>query len=245
MSVEARDKYRRVDGRAYNELRPIRMEVGILKNATGSAYVEQGLTKVIAAVYGPREASKSIAMPDKAQLRTRYHMAPFSVTEERKSPAPSRREIELSKVIREALSPAIMLEHFPRTTIDVYIEVLNAYGSTRVASINAASLALADAGIPMKDLVSAVSVGKIDGVIVLDVDDYEDKYGEADIPIAMMPNTGEITLLQMDGQLTVDEFSKALKLAKEGIMKIYEEQKKALKRKLEEIAKEYGVEVSE
>ena len=137
-------------------------------------------------------------------------MAPFSV-EHRKSPAPTRREIELSKVIREALEPALFLEQFPRTAIDIFIEVLQADGGTRCASITAASLALADAGIPMRDLVAACAAGKVDGVIVLDLNDTEDKYGEADVPFAMMPGLGKITLLQMDGMLTPEELKECIR----------------------------------
>ena len=167
----------RHDGRRLDELRPIKMAVGVLKNADGSAYVEQGNTKILAAVYGPRSIHpRHLAYPDRARVRCRYHMAPFSV-EVRKSPAPSRREIELSKVIREALSHAIFLEQFPATAIDVFIEVLEADGSTRCVGINAASLALADAGIPMKDLVAACAVGKVEGHLVVDLTDLEDKNG--------------------------------------------------------------------
>jgi len=145
-------------------------------------------------------------------------MAPFS-TEERKNPAPSRREIELSKVIREALEAAIFTELYPRATIDVFIEVLQADGGTRTTGITAASLALADAGIPMRDLVAGVAVGKVDGVLVLDINQVEDEYGEADMPIAMMPSLGKITLLQLNGVLTPEEFKEALKLAEKGIRK--------------------------
>jgi exosome complex component RRP41 len=155
-------------------------------------------------------------------------MAPFSV-QERKSPAPSRREIELSKVIRESLEPSIFLEYYPRTGIDVFVEVLQADGSTRCASITAASLAIADAGIPMRDLVVACSAGKIDDTIILDLMDTEDKMGSADVPVALMPNLNAITLLQMDGTLTSEEFEKALNLALEGCKKIYAMQKEALK----------------
>ncbi len=221
----------RVDGRKPNELRPIKMEVSVLSNADGSAYIEQGRSKILAAVYGPREVHpRHLALPDRALLRCRYHMAPFSV-EERKSPAPSRREIELSKVIREALEPAIFLEKFPRTSIDIFIEVLQADGGTRCAGTTAAALALADAGIPMKDLVVACAAGKVDGVLVLDLNDLEDKEGEADVPVAYMPNLGMISLLQMDGLLTVDEFKQALDLAIEGCKQIYRMQKEALKAK--------------
>jgi exosome complex component RRP41 len=221
----------RVDGRKPNELRPIKIEVGVLSNADGSAYIEQGKSKILAAVYGPREVHpRHLALPDRALLRCRYHMAPFSV-EERKSPAPSRREIELSKVIREALEPAIFLEKFPRTSIDVFIEVLQADGGTRCAGTTVAALALADAGIPMRDLVVACAAGKVDGVLVLDLNDLEDKEGEADLPIAYMPNLDMISLLQMDGQLTIEEFEQALNLAIEGCKQIYKLQKEALKAK--------------
>lgn len=223
------EKGLRLDGRKPDELRPIKIEVGVLANADGSAYIEQGKNKILAAVYGPKELHpKHLALPDRMVLRCRYHMAPFSV-QERKSPAPSRREIELSKVIREALEPAIFLEYYPRTATDVFIEVLQADGGTRCASITVASLALADAGIPMRDLVAACSVGKVDGTIVLDLMDVEDKVGEADLPLAYMPNLDAITLLQMDGNLTPEEFEKAMSLAIEGCKKIYNMQREALK----------------
>ena len=231
---------KRVDGRAPEELRPVRMEVGVLKNADGSALVEYGNTKVLAAVYGPREVMpKHVALPDRAVIRCRYRMLSFSA-EERKSPAPSRREIELSKVIREALEPAIMSELFPRTAIDIFIEVLNADGGTRTAGVTAASLALADAGIPLRDLVAGVAVGKVDGVLVLDINQIEDMYGEADMPVAAMPSLGRITLLQLNGVLAPDEFRQALALALYGIRKLYDLQKEALRRKYITTTEEQG-----
>ncbi len=221
----------RIDGRGLNELRPIKIEVGILRNADGSAYIEQGKNKILAGVYGPKDVHpRHLALPDRAVLRCRYHMAPFSV-DERKSPAPSRRDIELSKVIREALEPAIFVEYYPRTSIDIFIEVLQADGGTRCAGITAASLALADAGIPMRDLVVACAAGKIDGHLALDLMDVEDKIGEADLPLALMPNLNAVTLLQMDGSLTIEEFEKAINLSIDGCKKIYMLQKEALKSK--------------
>jgi len=221
----------RIDGRRLDELRPIKLEVGILSNTDGSAYIEQGKTKILAAVYGPRELHpKHLALPDRALLRCRYHMAPFSV-EQRKSPAPSRREMELSKVIREALEPSIFVEYYPRTSIDIFIEVLQADGGTRCAGITVASLALADAGIPLRDLVAACAAGKVDGRLVLDLCDKEDKFGEADVPVALMPRLGAVTLLQMDGMLTPEEFEQAVKLAIDGCKRIHSLQKEALKAK--------------
>jgi len=225
------EKGTRLDGRKVNELRGLKIEVGILGNADGSAYIEQGKNKILAAVYGPREVHpKHLALPDRALLRCRYHMAPFSV-QERKSPAPSRREMELSKVIREALEPSVFTEYYPRTSIDLFIEVLQADGGTRCAGITVASLALADAGIPMRDLVAACAAGKIEGQIVLDLTDVEDKAGEADMPLAYMPNANAITLLQMDGMLPGEEFESMVNLAVEGCKQVYQLQKEALKAK--------------
>jgi len=221
----------RHDGRRPEDLRPIKMQVGVLSNADGSAIVEYGKTKVIAAVYGPREPpQKFMLLPDRAVLRVRYHMAPFS-TSDRKNPAPSRREIELSKVIREALEPVLLLEYFPRTAIDVFIEVLQADGGTRTTGVTAASLALADAGIPMKALVAGVAVGKVNGVLVLDIDEVEDSMGEADMPVAGAPDLGLITLLQLNGVLSEDEFKRALDMAWRAIERIVEMEKEVLRGK--------------
>lgn len=221
----------RVDGRRFDELRPLKIEVGTLDKADGSAYVEHGRNKILAGVYGPREAHpKHIALADRAVIRCRYHMAPFS-TDERKSPAPSRRELELSKVIREALEPAIMSEYFPRSTIDIFIEVLQADAGTRCAGITAAALALADAGIPMRELVAGCAAGKIDGKVVLDLSDVEDKQGEADLPVALMPKSNVVCLLQMDGSLTEDEFKQALDMSTDACRRICEMQRDALRQK--------------
>jgi exosome complex component RRP41 len=223
-----REDGKRVDGRKPDEIRPVKITVGVLKNANGSALVEYGGTRVIAAVYGPREAlPRHISMPDRAVLRVRYHMAPFS-TDERKSPAPTRREIELSKVIREALEAVVFTQLFPRAGIDVFIEVLQADGGTRTAGLTAASIALADAGIPMKDLVIGVAIGKINGTIVVDVNELEDQYGEADLPIGIAPNLGEIVLFQLNGVLTREELKTSMELAFKAVDQIYRVAKDAL-----------------
>jgi len=221
----------RLDGRKADELRSVKLEVGVIPNADGSAYIEHGKNKILAAVYGPREVHpKHLALQDRTVMRCRYHMAPFSV-QERKSPAPSRREIEVSKVIRESLEPAVFMEYYPRTMVNVFVEVLQADGGTRCASITAAALALADSGIPMKDLVVACAAGKVEDTVVLDLMDTEDKLGAADVPVALMPNLNAVTLLQMDGTLTHEEFEKAVNMAIEGCKQIYVMQKEALKKK--------------
>ena len=132
------DRGIRTDGRTPDELREIKIQIGVVKNADGSAFIEFGNNKIIVAVYGPREVHpKHMALPDRCVLRCRYHMSPFS-TDTRKNPAPSRREVEISKVMRESLEPALMLEDYPRAAIDVFVEVLQADGGSRCAGITAA-----------------------------------------------------------------------------------------------------------
>jgi exosome complex component RRP41 len=218
----------RCDGRKVDEPRRIVIKAGVLKNADGSAYIEFGDNKILAGVFGPRDVHpKHLSNTDTGILRCRYHMSPFSVTE-RKNPAPSRREIEISKVLKEALEPAVMLEQFPRTAVDIYVEILQADGGSRCAALDAAAVALADAGIPMRDMVSACAAGKVADTIVLDVNNEEDQAGQADMPVAIMPNLGKITLLQLDGVLTPDEYKKCLETAIGGCKQVYELQKKAL-----------------
>jgi len=231
----------RLDGRRFDELRPMKLEAGILKRADGSAYLEWGNNKILAAVYGPREAHpRHLQDPSKALVQCRYNMASFSVTE-RKRPGPDRRSVEISKVISEAFESVIFAEQFPRTTIDIFIEVLQADAGTRCAGITAASVALADAGIPMRDLVSSCASGKIGGIVALDLTKEEDNYGEADMPLAMIPRTGEIVLLQMDGHFTLEEFEKAIELSTNAIKKIYEMQKDALRRRYAVTMEEFEV----
>jgi exosome complex component RRP41 len=230
----------RLDGRKPEDMRPIRMEVGVLKRADGSAYIEWGGNKVLAAVYGPREAHpRHLQDPTKALVQCRYNMAPFSVTE-RKRPGPDRRSVEISKVISEAFDSVVFSEQFPRASVDIYIEILQADAGTRCAGLTAASIALADAGIPMRDLVASCAVGKIDGVVCLDLRKEEDNYGDADMPVAMIPRTGEVLLLQMDGHLTLDEFDKAFGMVKDAIGGIYEMQKEALRKRYAVTAEEFS-----
>ncbi len=228
---------KRVDGRKFDQLRDMEAKVGIIKRADGSAFFRMGKTKVIAAVHGPRELFPGFLQnPETGILRVNYDMMSFSVTD-RKRPGPSRRSVEIGLVTHNALIAAVDLKQFPNTVVDVFIMVVQADAGTRCAGINAAAMALADAGIPMKDLVSAVSVGKIGDKIALDLDADEEHFegegGSTDIPTALMPRSNEFTLLQLDGNVTKKELNEALKMSREACKKIYELQKKTLKEKYE------------
>jgi len=221
----------RLDGRTVGELRPVKIEAGVLKNADGSAYLEVGKNKVMAAVYGPRECHpRHLQNPTKAIIQVKYNMMAFSVGD-RKRPGPDRRSVEISKIIAEALEAVVLTELYPRASIDVYIEIMEANAGTRCAGLTAASVALADAGIPMRDIVPAVAVGKADGHVLLDLQKEEDNFGQADLPIAIIPKTDEIVLMQMDGHMTREEIDKGVKMAVAACHELYKVQKDALKRR--------------
>ena len=224
---------KRIDGRKFDELRKIRVEVGVVPNADGSALFAFGDTIAIAAVYGPKQLHpQHLQNPEKGVLRVVYDMLSFSVPE-RKKPGPSRRSQEISKVTEWALVPVIQLENFQNTVIDVHISILQANASTRCAGINAAALALAHAGVPMTELISSVSIGKIDDKIVTDLikeeEDYQDGEGATDIPMAFSSKTGRITLLQTDGEIRPRQMKEAIEQGRKACKEIYEIQKRALK----------------
>ncbi len=224
----------RPDGRRNDEMRPLKIDVGIIERANGSAYVEFGNTHAPAAVYGPSTVHPMhLEDPQKAVIMCKYNMIPFSVGD-RKRPGYDRRSIEISKVIKEALEPAIFVEELPKTMINIEMEIIQADAGTRVTALTAAAVALADAGIPMRDIVSAVAVGRANGKIVVDLTKEEEDAPDAvDMPLAIMPNSGKISLLQMDGDITPDEISQALELGKKVCAQIYEKQREALKKKYE------------
>lgn len=220
----------RLDGRKVDELRKIKIKAGVIPSVDGSAYLEWGQNKVLVSVNGPRQCvPKHEANPYKAVLRYQYRMMPFSVSE-RKNPRPNRRDIEISKVSGEALEKALMLEKFPNTAIDVFAVIMDSNAGTRVAALTAAAVALADAGIPMKDMVTGITAGRAGGHAILDLNKAEEDAPDAvDMALAFHPNTDELVLLQMDGEISKEEWKKISSLAVNGMKKVYELQKQALK----------------
>jgi len=234
--------HKRPDGRKADEMRKMSAKVGVVPNADGSAMFAFGDTIAIAAVYGPRLLHpQHMQDPSTGILRCNYDLMSFSVSD-RKKPGPNRRAQEISKVTEWALLPVLELKEFPNTVIDVQIYIIQADAGTRTAGINAASLALAHAGIPMKDLVCSVAVGKQDKELVVDLskeeEDFEEGEGATDFPIAKMANKDAFTLVQMDGKMSPDLMAEALAMASKACEKVYEVQKKALKDEVEREAKE-------
>ena len=231
---------KRFDGRKDDELRPMEAKVGVIPNAAGSASFKIGKTLAIAAVYGPKDLfPRFLQDPKKGLLRCHYSMMPFSGSGERIRPGSNRRAQEIAMVMTKALEPVVDLSAFPNAVVEVYVELPQTDAGTRCAAISAASMALAQAGIPMKDMISSVAVGKVDNKIVADLSYMEEQVHEfnpeskdatvSDIPMAVVNNTKEITLLQMDGEISKEDLLSALRLGQKALDQVYQLQKKALK----------------
>jgi exosome complex component RRP41 len=138
----------RRDGRRPHELRRVAATIGVLAGADGSAVFQMGNTQVLASVFGPREVElRSQLRHDRAIIKCEYAMAAFSTGGGRRRGKIDRRSAELSAAIRAALEQTVALEEYARSQIDVCVQVLQADGGTRCAAVNAAVLALADAGL--------------------------------------------------------------------------------------------------
>ncbi|MFA5382690.1 MAG: exosome complex exonuclease Rrp41 [Candidatus Micrarchaeia archaeon] len=221
---------KRHDGREFGEVRPIKIKAHVLNDADGSAYIEWGNNKIIAGVYGPKECiPRHLASPYGARIRCIYNMSPFSSLGEHGRSGPSRRSKELSMVIGQVFENVIITENFPKAAIEIFVDVLQGDGGTRCAAVTAAAVALADAGIPMKDMVSALAIGKVQDQIVVDLDYIEDSQGQADCAIAFSKRNKDILLLQMEGSMSKEDMKKALELAFKAGEKVHELQVNALK----------------
>ena len=225
---------KRLDGRKFNELRPMEAKAGVIANADGSAYFKVGNTIAYAAVYGPREVfPRFMSNPKKGILKCHYNMLPFSGTGERIRPGNKRRSQEISMVMKKALEPVIDLSAFPNSMVEIFVEFPQTDAGTRCAAISAASIALAEAGIPMKDMVSSVAMGEVDGTVVADLTYDEEAYDApvADVPLAFLNKSQEISLLQMDGDITEEQLFKAVEMGKKACEQINKAQREALKNK--------------
>jgi len=224
---------KRYDGRSVDEVIPIEAKAGVIKNADGSAYFRIGGTWAYATVYGPREMFPRFQQnPKEGVLRVKYNMLPFSGQGDRVRPGPNRRAKELSMVSTKALIYVVDLSKYPNAAVDVFIDLPETDAGSRCAGICAASIALADAGIIMKDMVAAVAVGRVDETILVDLsyqeEATEDGRGAVDIATSMIPSTGDFTLLQLDGVITKEELKAALEKAKTACAKIAEVQRATL-----------------
>ncbi|KAI9283271.1 putative exosomal 3'-5 [Sporodiniella umbellata] len=212
----------RIDGRRANELRKITAKTSVFSQADGSAYIEQGNTKCLAAVYGPREVRHRLySLSDRAYINVEFNIAPFSASERKKRAKTDKRSVEMAAFIRQTFEPVILTSQFPKSQIDIYLQVFQNDGGLLQSCINAATMALVDAGIPMLDYVCACSAGCIDKVPVLDLNSLEESADTPELTVAILPRTGKVNLVELESRLHMDKLASVTELATEGCTHIH------------------------
>ncbi|XP_046681456.1 exosome complex component RRP41 [Homalodisca vitripennis] len=234
------DQGLRLDGRRANELRKIRCKLGVFEQPDGSAYLEQGNTKVLAAVYGPHQVRGrgQKAIHDAVLVNCQYSMATFSTGERKRRPRGDRKSQEMTMHLRQALTAAIRTELYPRSQIDIFLEVLQADGGNYCACVNAATLALIDAGIPIREFVVACTASLAGGdncMPLVDISHLEETSGGSNLTVAAMPISGQVVLMDMSQRFHLDHLKKVMDCAMQGCRDVYEILDRALREYLTEV----------
>jgi len=235
----------RIDGRAFNEVRPITCEVGCLPRTHGSALFTRGETQAIVTATlgseGDEQRVETLEGMSFKQFMLHYNFPPFCVGEVRFMRGPSRRDIGHGSLAERGITAVLPpAEKFPYT-MRVVSDVLESNGSSSMATVCGASLALMDGGVPIKKPVSGIAMGLIqegsEVVILSDILGDEDHLGDMDFKVV---GTSEgITSLQMDIKIsgvTRDIMSKALEQAKEGRLHILDKMQEAISEPRADIA---------
>ncbi|XP_051467538.1 exosome complex component RRP41 [Apus apus] len=232
------DEGYRADGRRPTELRKVRARMGVFAQADGSAYIEQGNTKALAVVYGPHEmrGSRSKALPDRAVVNCQYSMATFSTGERRRRPHGDRQAGELALHLKQTFEAAILTQLFPRSQIDIYVQILQADGGNYCACVNAATLAVMDAGIPMRDYVCASSAGLAEETPLADLSSPEEvAAGGPGLVLALLPAAGQIALVQLSARLHQERLEAALEAAGQACRALHAVLDRVVRERLREV----------
>jgi len=219
------DEGMRPDGRKTTEIRQITCEVGVLPRTHGSALFTRGQTQALSIVtlgsIGDKQKLDGLGLEEFKRFMHHYNFPPFSVGEARPLRSPGRREIGHGALAERALLPVVPTEEEFPYTIRLVTEILSSNGSTSMASVCGSSLAMMDAGVPIKSQVAGIAMGLITGdgkvAVLSDIQGVEDALGDMDFKVAGT-RTG-VTAMQMDMKIkgiSIDTMAGAIQQAKDG-----------------------------
>ena len=252
--VSILEKQKRVDGRGYQDLRPISCEVSVLPRAHGSAIFQRGETQAMAlATLAPIEEAQMIDAYGGGEQSKRfilhYNFPPFSVGETGRTGGPGRREIGHGALAERSLEPVVPNENDFRYAIRISSEIMESNGSTSMASVCAGTLALMDAGVPVKTPVAGISIGLVTGdgqsasdekpyELLTDIIGSEDHFGDMDFKLC--GTDAGVTGFQLDLKLpgiSHKVMAEAIQRAKEARTKILGFMASALEKPRAELSK--------
>ncbi|WWD00816.1 hypothetical protein V866_007753 [Kwoniella sp. B9012] len=207
LEPEAGPSTKRVD-RSNDEARPIFLKTGLISQANGSGYIESGGVKIACSVYGPRPKAPPYTPQGTLNLEVKF--APFA-SDPRRAPLRDTEPISLSQLLSQSLIPTIQLHLLPKSSIDVYLLVLETDTPTNVlsAGLTVASAAIADAGIAMYALgtgsVVALAQSTDKQELLLDPEQGEEGGTEGKVLLGSMPALGKITNILLEGSVGVEQ----------------------------------------
>ncbi|EIW68668.1 hypothetical protein TREMEDRAFT_31716 [Tremella mesenterica DSM 1558] len=229
----------RHDARRPYELRSLSLLLSPHPTADGSATVTSGLTSVTVTIFGPREPRiRSSSSHDHVTLTVEVGVPPWSQQSGMKRTRGDRRLVEMGMSLKQSFEPVIMGNLYPRSEILINVQVLSSDGGILPTAINATTLALIDAGIPLLDYLTSISLGLHLTQPLLDLSQPE----ESDLPslvVACLPASGKVTLAQMETRLHVDRFEEMLLLGVEGCGVIKMEMERVVKERTEGLVGRY------
>ncbi|KAG6464091.1 exosome complex component MTR3 isoform X2 [Manduca sexta] len=211
----------RKDGRALNEARSMFARTDMVSQAKGSSYVEFKKTKVVCSVFDPREIPHQNEFSQLGQIFCEVKFAPFSCPRKRRPHAPDNEERALSVALRQALEPTVCRHLFPNYQIDVFIYILEHDGSCLAAAINAAGLALADAAVPMYDIITSCSLAVIGDKVFVDPTEAEEHVAKTSLEDSNI-NHGIVTMSFLSELKQISDFTQVGSMDVECITKAME-----------------------
>ncbi|GAO50159.1 hypothetical protein G7K_4293-t1 [Saitoella complicata NRRL Y-17804] len=220
----------RLDGRRWNELRSFTSRISLLPDADGSSYIEHGNTKVLCAVRGPREPlQRGTAHPEKAIITVDLSVPAFSTTDRKKRSRTDKRLQEWSMLVEDVFSGGVLVGLTPRSEISVSLQVLSQDGGMLADCVNAVTLAIVDAGIPISNYICACTAGSYDNEPLLDLNNVEEN-DMAYCTVATQGATEDVALLQMETRLHQDKFENMFSVAIAGCAQIKEMMDKTVRK---------------
>lgn len=209
----------RLDGRGYEEFRSVFMDTKVISRAAGSAYVELGDTKVMAAVYGPRQSERKFGFSDRGRLNCELNFTSVAQKVRGKQQQRVSRK-ELSAQLTTTLQGVVDLDRFPKAVVDVAVLVLQADGGELAAAICAASAALADASIEQTDVLPACSVALVEGKLLLDPVPHESAQQQGSLLVAYSSAANQVMQMHLTGSWSAGQVKDGLELAMGGCQQL-------------------------
>lgn len=203
----------RFDGRRSKELRRIACKTSIFSQADGSSFLKQGNTQCIVTVYGPKEHGKrSVSLHDKATLNVNMQIAAFSSGIRKQQLRHDKKLLEAANSIKQVFQKVIHTSSFPRSEIEISIQLLQIDGGILHTAINATTLALIDAGIPMTDFVCSCSAGVFNDESILDLNHIEENAEVPTLTVALMPKTNKVVLVGLESRIHMEHLDNVLEV---------------------------------